>query len=435
MKRMIEDQLLAWKSSTRRKPLLVRGARQVGKTYSIEAFGNQHFSSAVTVDLERNPGFHRIFEPDLDPSRVLAEIEILRNSRIVPGEALLFLDEIQACPRAIQALRYFHEEMPELHVIAAGSLLEFALGDLPFPVGRIQFLEMHPLCFAEYLLASGHERAAEVVLSSPRPVGQTTHDFLLSELRKYLFSGGMPEAVRVFVESGSLADGISVHAELCHAYRQDFAKYRPRVNPACLEAVLTGIAQRVGQPIIYNRLADGFSPPTKKKAFETLCRARIARRIPSASPAGLPLGASASPKRMKAILVDTGLWQYLCGMRVEVEFARADLLSIYRGAMAEHFVGQELAVSQGSELHCWMRKARSSSAEVDYLVQVKGEVVPIEVKGAPAGRLRSMHRLLQDYPSCQQGLVLSTAPYAELPEQKLLFLPLYFAYSATKVVQ
>ena len=327
-------------------------------------------------------------------------------------------------------MRYFHEDMPELHVIAAGSLLEFAMGEASFPVGRVQFLEMHPLCFAEYLLAHGHEEAAKVVLAGPRPVGEAVHVFLLGELRKYLFVGGMPEAVSVHARTGSLAESFVVHDELVSTFRQDFGKYSPRVDPACLDEVLVGASQNVGRLIKYARLSDSFSAPTKKKAFNTLCRARLLNRIPSANPVGVPLGATASPKKFKTILLDVGLWRHICGITTESEFHKADLLSIFRGAMAEQFVGQELMVEHGTSLHHWSREAKSSSAEVDYLVAVEGSVLPIEVKSGPSGRLRSMHRLLHDYPNCERGLVLSSAHYAELPDQKLVFAPLYFAYSA-----
>lgn len=432
MRRMIEEQLREWKTSTRRKPLLVRGARQVGKTYSIRQFGQEQFDEFAIVDLERNRDWHRVFSGDLNPKHILTELEVLLGQKIVPGKKLLFFDEIQSCPRAIMALRYFHEEMPELHVVGAGSLLEFALQDISFPVGRVQFLEMHPLLFAEYLWAMGKEKAADIVLGEPEDVGETVHAMLLDELRKFCFIGGMPESVRSFSERQSIQECFEIQRELCDSFRQDFSKYAPRADTNCIDAVFGGLARNVGQAVKYSRLIEGYTHPTIKKAFDLLCMARVAKKVPSTNPSGIPLNASASTSKFKAIMVDVGLWQHLSGMRTEIEFAKTDLLDIYEGAMAEQFVGQEMMVSQQSDLYYWARDARSSNAEVDYLAVRDGTVYPVEVKSGAAGSLKSLHLLLKTYPNCPQGLVFSSRPYAQLPEQKLTFLPLYYAYSATR---
>lgn len=430
MRRFTTDKLVTWRDHCRRKPLIIRGARQVGKTWAVRDFGQHHLPGTVhVIDLEKRPDWHRVFEPDLDAKRILRELEVLVNARIVPGRDLLFLDEIQSCPRAIMALRYFHEECPDLHVIAAGSLLEFAMKDIAFPVGRVQFVTLSPMTFAEFLLATGKDVAAEVVLSPPGPQPESVHVMLLDELRRYLFIGGMPEAVRAYVESGSMQEAFAVHAELADAYRQDFGKYAPRADKRCLNDVFTSLARNAGRQIKYSNLAEGYTNPTIRKAFELLCLAQVARKVPSAVPGGLPLGASSSGRNFKALMVDIGLMQFLCGMPVDVEYARADLLDIYEGAMAEQFVGQEL-IATGQDLYYWSRQARGSSAEVDYLIAVKDRIHPIEVKSGAAGRLRSLHMLLQDYPDCGPGYVFSSAPYSELPDQRLVFLPLYYAYSA-----
>ncbi len=170
MERVIEKKLNTWKSLDRRKPLLVRGARQVGKTFSVRKFGKELFDSFTEVDLERNRNWHRIFDSDLNPQRILAELEVVTGQKIIPGETLLFFDEIQSCPRAIMALRYFFEELPEMHVVAAGSLLEFALENISFPVGRVQFLEMHPMNFMEYLWAIDKKRLSDIICQKPEKI-------------------------------------------------------------------------------------------------------------------------------------------------------------------------------------------------------------------------------------------------------------------------
>jgi predicted AAA+ superfamily ATPase len=428
---MIARRLLDWSESLRRKPLIIRGARQVGKTYSVRELGKERFDELAVIDLERNRRWHRIFAGDLDARRILTELRIVLDKRIEPGRTLLFLDEIQSCPRAIMALRYLHEEIPALHVIAAGSLLDFALTDISFPVGRVQFLDMHPLVFAEYLWAIGKHQAAEVVLSEPGKVPDTVHDSLLEDLRDYFFVGGMPEAVLTYATSRSIHDSRTVHLELCESYRQDFARYAPRADPYCLDAVFAATARQVGRQVKYTNLAEGYSGATIKRAFDLLVKARVVRKIPATSPSGLPLGAGASSRRFKVLMVDIGLMQHLRGLPTEIEHRRADLLKIHEGDMAEQFVGQEMVASQGPDLYYWARQARSSTAEVDFLSLVGSSIVPVEVKSGPSGRLRSLHLLLEAYPNCERGYVFSTAPYAELPEHKLTFIPLYFAFRAT----
>ena len=435
MKRLITDQLSSWAQSPRRKPLLLRGARQVGKTWAVEDFGERHFGGRLrTIDLEKRRDLHRIFSDDLTVTRMLSQLELALDARIEPGRDALFLDEIQACPRAIVALRYFYEELPALHVIAAGSLIEFALGQLSFPVGRVQFLNVCPMTFLEFLWANGHGRAAEIVQRGPAPVDGVTHDLLLGRLRDYLFIGGFPEAVRLFAESGLLRDAFLAQDEVVEAYRADFGKYAPRVSRDTLDEVLTSVARTVGTQIKYSSLAEGPTIPTIKNAFTLLERAQVVHRVAAAKQVGLPLGAGTLGRRFKAIMVDLGLLHRLTGWPLDAAYATTDLLGIYRGALAEQYVGQELHAAGDRELHYWSRAAKSSTAEVDYLISIAGRPAPIEVKSGPAGRLRSMHQLLLEHPQCTPGFVLSEAPFAELPEQGLVFVPLYYAGSLDRLV-
>ena len=326
------------------------------------------------------------------------------------------------------ALRYFYEECPELHVIAAGSLLEFAAKDFSFPVGRVQFLNMFPMNFVEFLLAAGKTIATYIIQSPPDKQPDSVHTMLLDELRKYFFVGGMPECVKEYIRTGKIRDSFEVQAELANAYRQDFSKYAPYSDKRCLNAVFSFTAKSVGQQIKYSRMAEGYTNPTIKKAFDLLCLAQVICKVPSASAAGLPLTVSASERKFKALMVDIGLMQNLCGMPVDMEYVKTDLLAIYQGAMAEQFVGQELLAAGQNELYYWAREAKSSSAEVDFLVVKNGKIYPIEIKSGASGKLKSLHLILQTYSNIPTGYVFSCAPYSELPEQKLIFLPLYYAY-------
>ena len=294
MLRFIDNDLRRWQEGTRRKPLILRGARQVGKTLSLKELGKKRFESLVLVDLERNQSLRQLFDGDLKVRSICSDLEVILQQKITPGKTLLFFDEIQACPRAITALHYFYEKMPELHVVAAGSLLEFALDESSFSVGRVQFLNLYPLCFAEYLEAIGNAPAAAAVPGDPAEISPAVHDLLREELKRYFFIGGMPAAVNAYLENNSLRDAFEVHKEIAEAYRMDFAKYTPRVDRFCLDSVFTSLSQHIGKQIKYARLGEGYNNPTLKKAFDALCLAQIARRVPSVDPSGLPLGSTAS---------------------------------------------------------------------------------------------------------------------------------------------
>jgi predicted AAA+ superfamily ATPase len=429
MLRLATERLARWADAPGRRPLLVRGARQVGKTWLVTDFARTGFPSGpVTVDLEVRRDLHSVFAGDLTATRVLSDLELALGRRIVPGDDLLFLDEIQACPRAIMALRSFFEELPELHVVAAGSLLEFAVGEASFPVGRVEYLWLYPMSFAEFLSAVGSEVAAGVVRGGPQPLPEASHAALLSLLGDYFRVGGMPAAVAAYTSSGSILEASHVHDLLVTSFRDDFARYRPRVSPDTLDDVLTQTARSVGSQLKYARLAPDATGPTAKSAFGVLERAQLVSRVGAVSRCGLPVGGAG--RRFKAIVLDVGLMQRLAGIPMDVQLGKHDLLAIHNGAVAEQFVGQELRScgGEGSEdLHYWSRA--KGSAEVDYVMRAGAPVRPVEVKSGPAGRLRSLHQLLLEQPECAPGVVLSEAPYAELPEQGLVFCPLYFAGS------
>jgi uncharacterized protein len=424
MKRLVEKQITEWRDSPRRKPLIVRGARQVGKTWVVENFLAKQFDRFVKIDMEKRRDIHTHFHGDLDPKKILAFLE-LEAGRIIPGKTLLFFDEIQACPRAIMALRYFYEQMPELHVVAAGSLLEFAFGEISIPVGRVQYLLMHPMTFYEYLLAMGKEPMAEQALISPATVDETIQKMILKELRSYFFVGGMPECVKTYRDSSSMVEVFRVQTEILDSYRDDFSKYKPRIDTICLDAVFLGVARSIGEQLKYTRINKGHSGQMNHKAFDILAKAKVIHKIPSCNPSGLPLGATANQKKFKAAMLDIGLLQRICQVPVELELKEENLLAIYRGKLAEQFVAQELLAWYGTELFYWARETRGSNAEVDYLTVCQGNIYPIEVKSGTGGSLRSLHLMLEQYLNCPKGLVLYSGTYKELPEQKIIFMPLY----------
>ncbi len=401
MKRIAEEKILKWANSARRKPLIIRGARQVGKTWLVENCLAKQFDNFVKIDLESQSQFHDAFSGDLSPERMLNIIEA-RTGRIVPGKTLLFIDEIQGYPRAITALRYFYEQLPELHVVAAGSMLEFAFGQISVPVGRVQYLHLQPMTFYEFMLAMGNDVVAEKLLEHPQNQPVAIVDAIHEQLRKYFFVGGMPEAVAAYRNTHSMLEAYEVHSEIVSSYREDFAKYRPTVDYSCLDTVLGNVAHTVGQQIVYTRLYEHATSKTNHKAFDLLCRAKLINRISSSSPSGLPLGFGGS-KRFKASLLDIGLMQHMCGIDPSIAIGKKELLSIYNGQLAEQFVAQELLAWHSKSLYYWSRAERSSNAEVDYLTVRDGKIYPVEVKSGSAGRLKSCIYALKPTPTANRA--------------------------------
>lgn len=424
MKRTAEQELINWKNSSRRKPLIIRGARQVGKTWLAENILANEFDSFVKIDLEKRRDLHIHFAENLDCRFILNHLE-LATQRIIPGETLLFFDEIQACPRAVTALRYFYEEMPELHVAAAGSLLELAFGEISVPVGRVQYFHLHPMTFYEYLLAIGREPLAESSIIPPDRVSPSVQQMILKELRNYFFVGGMPECVKTWRDSGSMLETFQVQSEILDSYRDDFSKYKPQIDTACLDAVFLNVAKSAGEQLKYTRLNAGHSGQMNRKAFDLLTKSRLIQKIPACDPSGLPLRATANPKKFKAAVLDIGLMQRISQVPAELELRQTELLAMYRGKLAEQFAAQELLAWHSTELFYWARDARSSNAEVDYLAVKEGLIYPVEVKSGAGGSLKSLRLMLEAYPNCPCGLVLYDGTYSNRPEQKLRFLPLY----------
>ena len=426
MERYILSDLINWAVRQRRKPLLLRGARQVGKTWLVEKLAQKQFDFFVKVDFEENSDLVSLFGGDINPQKICSELELRTGIDIIPGKTLLFFDEIQNCPRAIMALRYFYEKMPDLHVIAAGSLLEFAFSDISFPVGRIQSLEVHPMNFSEFLLALNYKKAAEICNNHIKEVSEPVHKFLLEHLRTYWLVGGMPECVKVYVTTKSLKKAAEVQDEICESYRLDFNKYRPKTDINCLNAVFSTVAASVGRQIKYTGLAVDFTIPTIKKAYESLLLARLAIKIKSLGNIGIPLEVYASDKKFKNLFLDIGLMNRVMGIDYNEALNHKNLLAIYRGQLAEQFVGQEFFTTTDSQLYYWARDAKNSNAEIDYLALHERKIYPVEVKDGPSGKLRSLHLYRETFqPS--YSVVFHAGQTGVLENLRIVFLPLYYA--------
>ena len=438
MKRDIEQDLLKWKNQKQSFPLLLRGARQVGKSYIVEKFGNDHFDTCLILNFERNPEYKKCFV-SLDPLKITSSIELITGKRIEPGSTLLFLDEIQECPQAVMALRYFKEEMPDLHVIGAGSLLEFILNDEAFrmPVGRVQFMYLRPLSFGEYLDALGYSTLRKHLKSihAQDTIEEAVHEKLLSLVREYFALGGMPAAISNYLELKSLLPAQEIQISILTAYRKDFGKYAGRTPHQHLETIFTKVPGLIGKWLKYSILDPNVPSSSLQTALRKLCEAGLVLLIYATSGAGLPLISHMNEKKCKFLFLDIGLVQRACNLGLELLF-NEQLLLINRGELAEQFVGQELLAYFGKDdigaLFSWMREEKSSSAEIDFLLAIDSRMVPIEVKAGKIGSLRSLKIFLEEK-KIPIGVRISESPLSL--DSYLLSMPLYMIEELPRLVK
>lgn len=392
-----------WLAAPNRKPLIVRGARQVGKSTLVRLFAERCGRPLVEVNLERHPDLGPAFARN-DPAYLLNVLEALPGVGPISPDNLLFLDEIQAVPESVPALRYFREDMPELPVLAAGSLLDFALADhaSPMPVGRVGYLHMGPMTFTEHLEAVGAEGLARAIqaFQIERGLDPAIHNRLMAALRTYFFTGGMPEAVQAFARSGRLRDIAEVHNAIVDTYREDLPKYVGSQGLADMVNVFNFAARNVGRKVKYAHFSREDTAAATKARIELLCMARVLAKVVRSHCNGLPLQAEADPRAYKLLFMDVGLMNAVCGLGWTAIERMNQTRLVNEGAMAEQFIGQHLqallAASANRELSYWLREGRSANAEVDYVAAFDGRVVPIEVKAGASGGLKSLHQFVAE---------------------------------------
>ncbi len=435
----------SWLKDSRRKPLVIRGARQVGKSTLVQLFAKEYGKDLLELNLERYPELSEIFNTK-DPDHIIQQIEFLPGMKQVSQNSLLFLDEIQSVPEAIPALRYFYEDKPWLPVLSAGSLLEFVLSDHSFsmPVGRIQYLHMGPMTFSEFLMGIGEEKLGSFILNYEpgQSIGEIVHGRLLSLLRSYYFVGGMPEAVSVFAATKSYKQVSRVHNSVLETYLEDFPKYIGSRNLNRMRRVFHFIARNVGRKIKYSNISFEDQSGTLKKDIDLLSMARVIGKVIRSHCSGLPLHADIDEKVYKPLFLDVGLMNAVCGLDWRAVSQMDDAQLINEGAIAEQFAGQHLqnmfSDALNRELTYWLRQGRSSNAELDFVVQTGGHIIPVEVKAGAAGSLKSLHqfmgskeaplavRLDASFPSVTRiNTKISTGKTFRRVQYPLLSLPLY----------
>ena len=436
IKRNIDKDLLEWKKSNKFKPLLLRGARQVGKSSSIRELGKTFdFFLEINFENKEHKDAKKIFERHSSPKLIIDELYAMFGIPIIASKTLLFFDEIQNCIPAISSLRFFYEEMPDLHVIAAGSLLEFALEELPsFGVGRIRSLFMYPLSFTEYLNAMKFNALAnKISLSSiENPMSEPLHKQCLNHLVRFIAIGGMPEVVATYAAGGSLHECQKILNDLILTYNDDFSKYKKSVPSSRLREVFFSIMEQTGSKFVYSRAAENTKHKSIKTAVELLIMAGLAYPITHSSANGIPLAAKLNHKHQKIVAFDTGIMQRTLKLDISKLLLGETLQQINKGSIAEMFVGLEIIKNLPSnapaQLFYWQREQRGSQAEVDYLIEDGTNIVPIEVKAGTRGAMQSLHQFITEK-GVKKGIRVSLENFGKIDNVEI-----YPIYATSKIL-
>lgn len=421
MYRKINSDLDRWFKQSDRKPLVLRGARQVGKTWIVRDFAKRLNLQLLEINFEREAKAKNLFA-DNDPHKTVMHLEAFFGCRIIPGETLLFLDEIQAATELLSKLRWFAEELPELAIVATGSLLDFMLHEYEssMPVGRIQYLYLEPMSFEEFLSALGQGALLDFLstyqLSEKIP--DILHERLQEFLREYIFVGGLPAVVNDWVQSKSFLQVSERQQNIITTYKDDFAKYAKQAAHGRLEEVFSGVPKLLGKKFKYSAINKDTQSAMVKNALNLLCKARVCHKIYACAGDGIPLEASIKKNAFKVIMLDVGLVSATMGITAPI-MDLSDLRLTNEGGIAEQLVGQLLRTIfpkfVDPKLYYWMREKVGAEAEIDYLLQHNTQIVPLEVKAGSTGTLRSLHGFMQ-----QKNLRMAVRINADYPSMVLV---------------
>ena len=427
--RNIDNELLAWSKEPDRKVLLLRGARQVGKSSSVRHLSKK-FQYFLEVNFEEDKESCSFFEKgSLSPQPICELLAVKYGTPIIPGQTLLFFDEIQSCIPAISSLRFFYEKMPDLHVIAAGSLLEFALEEIPsFGVGRITSMFMYPFSFYEFLQASGENLLLKAIREAnlDNPLHEVIHTKSVELFKRFLLIGGMPDAVVKYIKTNDLLQVQTVLNSLLVSLKNDFAKYKKRVPATRLNEVFESVAHQAEGKFVYEKAGIQVSNLQVKQALELLIMAGLVYPVTHTAANGIPLGAEINPKFQRMFLLDTGLFQQILGLNISQIFTSDDFKTINRGAIAELFVGLEIVKNSScykpNSLYYWQREKNQGNAQVDFLIQRGEQIIPVEVKAGTQGSMQSLRWFMKEK-GIDMGIRTSLENFARYENIKVY--PLY----------
>lgn len=400
MERFLMEDLVGWKGSARRKPLVLNGARQVGKTWLLKEFGARHFENVAYVNLDNNPGLAAQFDAGYDLPRLLLMIQAESGQKVTPGKTLVVLDEIQECPKALTSLKYFCENIPELTVVAAGSLLGITFHEgTGYPVGKVDMFDLHPLSFREYLDATGNPTLREVVDSGDEQLLGSFAVKFEELLKQYYFVGGMPESVSAFVESGDLGAVRTVQESILFGYERDVSKHLGSAGAEYTLSAWRSLPAHLGQEnkkFIFGHIREGARARDYRSAITWLTQAGIATKVPRVSKPGIPLSAYVDESSFKLFALDVGLLCALSGLDASSIVDSNALFTEFKGALTEQYVCQQLVSDCGLNPCYW--SAENSRGEVDFLVQRGSRIYPIEVKAEENLRSKSLRAFSERYP-------------------------------------
>lgn len=428
MKRSLYTDLLDWKKSQKRKPLLLQGARQVGKTYLINEFAHKEYKNYIYLNFELDPNLEILFQGKLDPKEIMQNISLYFGKKIDHKDTLIFFDEIQIIPRAISSLKYFYEQAPEFHVVAAGSLLGVSVGkQSSFPVGKVNFLQMYPLNFSEYLMAFKEDLLLNELKKHKvgTPIIELLHQKLLTHLKMYLFLGGMPEVLQDFIKYNDIKSARLIQNEILTAYEKDFSKYAvpsQAVKTAELWRSIPFQLARENKKFKYGDVRKNSRASTYEQTIEWLKSAGLIHVSYSINTPKLPLAAYTDYSKFKLFMLDTGLLGAMLNISSEIIINPNKLFAEYNGAFIENFVALELKSAGVNQLYYWTSK---SDAEVDFIIQLQNAIFPLEVKSGHSRNLKSIRTYEEKYkPSC----IFRVSPRNFFTDKEFVDLPLYGAF-------
>lgn len=424
MKRTAIQQLYEWKNQKKRKPLIMRGARQVGKTWMMREFGKEAFAETIYINFENEPRFKSLFIQDHNTERILSILQIYHGKRIDPADTLIIFDEIQAAEGGITSLKYFAEDAPQYAIIAAGSLLGISLHhQLSFPVGKVSFLDLHPMSFEEFLMANGKELLVETMKNQQWEVLQPFHQELLDLLRTYLFVGGMPEVVQKWVDTHNFHEVRNIQHEILHSYQADFSKHAPREQLPRMEMVWDSLPSQLSKEnkkFVYGIIREGARAKDFELAIMWLCDCGLILRSHRVSAPRMPLKAYQDMQVFKLYMLDVGLLSASVGLDAKTLIDGNAIFTEFKGALTEQYVMQELTTMQPDYVGYWTNDR--STSEVDFILQQYGYVFPIEVKSGENLRSRSFTLFCRTY-TPERAIKTSPLPYHA--DEKIHNVPLY----------
>lgn len=424
MYRIAIEKLYQWKESKRRKPLIIEGARQVGKTWLMKEFGEKAYQDTIYINFDSNFRMSELFSEDLNVDRLIMGIELYAGKKIDPDHTLLIFDEVQEVPKALSSLKYFYENAPQYHIVCAGSLLGIALhGGTSFPVGKVDFLNLYPLSFKEFLMATTGERFAELLENQDYQMVNAFKQTFIDALKQYYFVGGMPEAVESFVEEKDFNEVREIQKRILSAYEQDFSKHAPIEIVPKIRMVWNSIPSQLAKEnkkFIYGLVREGGRAKEYETAIMWLCDCGLIHKVSRVNAAGLPLKAYEDLKAFKMFLVDVGLLGCMTGLRQRTLLDGNELFTEFKGALTEQYVCQQLKTIQDLDIYYYTNDR--GSCEVDFVVDTGEEIVPLEVKAEINLRAKSLKTYHEKY-NPPISIRTSMADYKK--EDWIVNLPLY----------